>query len=334
MPETGTRRAGAQRPDSRNYNCRYIDALKSDAAASRMLGHVRRLLAPVDSVSKSGRSLPFRSRYAHTERVTEWALRLAEKEKGDIGVIAVAAIFHDSGYSRSGEGHAAYSAQIFDEYMRQGGATPLCGMQASPSCDAPAEAACIARAAPDGAASCGAVAAALGVPACVTQAAQGHTAQGDAAQGHTAQGREAPAGRGGARLSVPIGARARHIINLPSAVLSALSSAASVGKIRMAIASHSDKDDYGDGVLPETKVLSDADMLDEAGAMAVLWDCFSEASLPEYDFAGAYLRILARYESDAQAAGRFRTAEGRRRYMEMRRYVGEFVGGLKTEVNL
>ena len=255
---------------------RYIDALRADALTSRMLDFVGETLAPVDALSKSGAAFPFRSRFAHTKRVVEWALRLYGAEGGDPGVIAVAAIFHDAGYSRPGEGHAAESARIFTAY----------------------------------AARCGGVR---------SGGAAAHGIIGAAARNETGTVRnETDAAAYGI-----IGAAAR----------AAMASESGVERIRRVIASHSDKHLYGADISLEEKIMIDADLLDEIGAMSVLWDCFSEAQKPAYDFTSAYEVIAARFADDEREAARFRTAEGLRRFMEMRRYVGAFIDGLKTEIN-
>jgi uncharacterized protein len=78
----------------------------------------------------------------------------------------------------------------------------------------------------------------------------------------------------------------------------------------------------------------DADLLDEVGAMSVLWDCFNEASQPDYDYASAYRRTSARFDETANDADRFHTVEGKRRYQNMRVSVGVFLDSLREELNL
>jgi hypothetical protein len=101
---------------------RGLEAVYQDPVKGQMLAYVKQLLAPVDKLSKSGKRFPFRSRFGHTERVLAWALRLnaAEPFYGDYAAeteaIAVAAIFHDAGYSVQGDGHAKFSEEIFLDY--------------------------------------------------------------------------------------------------------------------------------------------------------------------------------------------------------------------------
>ena len=76
----------------------------------------------------------------------------------------------------------------------------------------------------------------------------------------------------------------------------------------------------------------DADLLDEAGATLVLFDCFIEAASIKFDYSSAYARILEHYEKDAKYEGTFHTDEGNRLYDEMRGYVGRFIKGLGAEL--
>jgi len=274
----------------------YLEILRGDPIAARMLVYVKGLLSPVDSLSKNGLRLPFRSRFAHIERVAGWALNLSEAEGGDIGVIAVASIFHDAGYRYGGEGHARRSATVFEEYTKTERVITVddqSGVQAETAGLGTVDSAEIEQATP---ALAGAV-----EYAGIIQPALGVDGQNRAG-----------------RLRAAIG--------------SAMSSEESRVKIRNVIALHSDKHLHGTELNPEAAVLMDADMLDEAGAMAVLFDCFFEAASPNFDYNGAYERVLARYGADAGEAARFHTGEGLRQHMTMRRYVGEFIKGLGNEL--
>jgi len=272
---------------------RHIDMLRADAYASHMLAYVKKMLESNDSSSKSGVIFPFRSRFSHIERVIEWAMRIWEAEGGDAGVIAAAAIFHDSGYYITGAGHAARSAQVFRDYMAS--YKPEAFERASA-----ADAANAIRVA--------------------------NVDKTDSVCTHT-------------DISVDIytpdetTADIYTPVNIAAAVRAACSSDESINTICAVIASHSDKHLPADENMQEANILMDADVLDEIGAMSVLWDCFSEASTPAYDYISAYKRILARYKFDEQEIARFRTREGKKRFLEMRRYVGAFLDGLKTELN-
>ena len=265
----------------------YLDILRADRLASHMLKYVENLLAPVDRMSKSGQIYPFRSRYAHVERVTEWALRICMEEGGggkasaDVGALAVASIFHDSGYHYAGEGHARHSVMVFNKYIAE----------------------------------------------------------------HLSN---ASIHNGGRRLELYDSASMLNVCNydysdvdafasvLQGAIHTAVASAASLNKIREIIATHSDKHIFDSSICFEAGILMDADLLDEAGAMAVLFDCYIEASSPDFDYYSTYERLSSRYSSGGEVeeaeAGRFHSAAGKRLHIEMRRYVGEFINGLKIEL--
>ena len=260
----GNESFGALRRD--RINIGYMDFLHTVDLSSRMLAYVKETLASVDSLSKSGIMLPFRSRYAHTERVTGQALRLSEKEGGDAGIIAIAAFFHDCGYSQGGENHASISARIFSSYARQN------------------------------------------LPAVIDQI---NAKNSDKIQ------------------CVKI---ADRFPDLATSLYAAATSEDSLKAIYDVIFVHSDKYLENNDLSLESQILMDADLLDEAGAMAVLFDCFTTASSPGCDYTAAYERILERYNAEKDEINRFHTEEGRRRFLEMRRYVGEFVKGLSEEL--
>ena len=230
----------------------FLNILRSGAVSSHMLNYVKGLLAPVDSMSKNGQTLPFRSRFSHTEHVIEWALRICGPEGGDAGIVSVAGIFHDSGYSVKGDGHALYSANVFDAYM--------------------------SRFEPD----------------------------------------RFPADDIGDIL----------ITN----VRSTLSSSISINKVRDVISRHSDKHLSCSELSLESRILMDADRLDEIGAMGVLFDCFVAAQSPAYNYNDAYDRICATFEKDGELDGRLYTESGAKHYMKMRRYIAGFISGLKEEL--
>ena len=234
-----------------SQSARYMDILRSDKLTSNMLDFVESLLAPVDNMNKSGHRYPFRSRYAHVERVTEWALRICEEEGGDAGILAVASIFHDAGYHFIGEGHARRSVIVFNEYIEK------------------------------------------------------H--RNSFEKGHT---------------------------KLSALVYSALTSASGLDEIRDIIAIHSDKILANGDISLEAGILMDADILDETGAMAVLFDCYCEADEPKFDYYTTYERISSRFANEGTDTANFHTKAGKRRFNDLRRYTGDFINGLKQELGL
>jgi uncharacterized protein len=70
-------------------------------------------------------SQPFRNRFDHTKRVLRWAERIHAIEGGDIGIITLAVIFHDTGWSEN-EDHAVIGAQLAEKYLvRKGVASEI-----------------------------------------------------------------------------------------------------------------------------------------------------------------------------------------------------------------
>jgi uncharacterized protein len=68
-------------------------------------------------------SYPFRDRFEHTLRVLKWAKRIHESEGGDIEVITLAVIFHDTGWDDQ-EDHAVIGAELARKYLINQGISP------------------------------------------------------------------------------------------------------------------------------------------------------------------------------------------------------------------
>ena len=224
---------------------RYIDAVYADDGKRKMLEYVEEKLRPVDKLSKSGRVYPFRSRFGHTIRVIEWALRIQAVEKGDAEIITVAGIFHDVGYVEGGAGHAKASECMFLEYV----------------------------------------------------AGQEQT-QENAQMWHQPE----------------------HV------------------QWRRAVAetirTHSNKDWDNSLLTTEQQILMDADLLDEAGAMSVLWSCFAAAGRETFNFESTFEEIQQVFEKLQKDATLFHTECGRALNRQMQAGVGEFARVLKYELNL
>lgn len=65
-------------------------------------------------------SQPFRNRFDHTKRVLKWADRIHEIEGGDIEIISLAVIFHDTGWNDQVD-HAQLGAELAEKYLRSKG---------------------------------------------------------------------------------------------------------------------------------------------------------------------------------------------------------------------
>jgi uncharacterized protein len=69
-------------------------------------------------------SKPYRNRFEHTMRVLKWAWRIHEVEGGDLEIITLATLFHDTGWSKTVD-HALVGAELAERYFLEKGATPV-----------------------------------------------------------------------------------------------------------------------------------------------------------------------------------------------------------------
>jgi len=83
----------------------------------------------------------------------------------------------------------------------------------------------------------------------------------------------------------------------------------------------------------EARVASDADLLDETGAMTVLWDAMAEGARPDCSFDSAFERIKAasRKLSDS-GLGAYHTATAREIAIGRRDFLRQFVDNLAYEL--
>ena len=70
------------------------------------------------------KSQPFRNRFEHTMRVLKWAHRIHEVEGGDLEIITLAVLFHDSGWSDTIE-HALVGAELAEKYLLEKNVDPV-----------------------------------------------------------------------------------------------------------------------------------------------------------------------------------------------------------------
>ena len=70
------------------------------------------------------RSQPFRNRFEHTMRVLKWAYRIQKVEGGDLEIITLAVLFHDSGWSDTIE-HALVGAELAEKYLLEKNVDPV-----------------------------------------------------------------------------------------------------------------------------------------------------------------------------------------------------------------
>lgn len=77
----------------------------------KSLAVARELIRAQDRTSQS-----FRDRFEHTLRVLTWARRIQPLEGGDMKVISLAVLFHDTGWSEE-INHADVSAQLVEKFL-------------------------------------------------------------------------------------------------------------------------------------------------------------------------------------------------------------------------
>jgi putative nucleotidyltransferase with HDIG domain len=84
----------------------------------------------------------------------------------------------------------------------------------------------------------------------------------------------------------------------------------------------------------EAQIVSDADLLDETGAMIVLWDSMAVGSEDIQSYTIAYERIVKAYTGLIRRPNRFHTTSGKHFFKERVEFLGEFVGHLEYELGL
>jgi len=98
------------------------------------------------------------------------------------------------------------------------------------------------------------------------------------------------------------------------------------------VARHSDKHLLASPETPiELKVLMEADILDETGAMAVLWDCLVQGQKPEQSYDETYRHIVA-FTGQSLKSNPLRSATGRRIWEEKRVLVDAFLASLERDL--
>jgi uncharacterized protein len=88
-----------------------------DTIKEQALKHAQLLIE-----NQSRYSQPFRNRFDHTFRVLKWADRIHEIEGGDIEIISLAVIFHDTGWNDQVD-HALLGAELAEKYLLSKGVT-------------------------------------------------------------------------------------------------------------------------------------------------------------------------------------------------------------------
>lgn len=104
-----------------------------------------------------------------------------------------------------------------------------------------------------------------------------------------------------------------------------------IGRIGDIIMRHNDKDTE-DELSLECRVVMDADLLDEVGAMSVLWDSMATACEEDPSYKKAYYRIKNFYQINQPKIRRCKTEAGRLEYMKRMRCIEEYLNQLEREL--
>lgn len=81
----------------------------------------------------------------------------------------------------------------------------------------------------------------------------------------------------------------------------------------------------------ELKVLMEADLLDETGAMGVLWDCLVQGQKPEQSYLATYQHITA-FTAQSMRSNPLQSPTGRRIWEEKRQIVDAFLRALEGDL--
>lgn len=106
-----------------------------------------------------------------------------------------------------------------------------------------------------------------------------------------------------------------------------------IGRVCEIIRIHEDQDTTKELSL-EAQIVMDADLLDELGAIGVLWDSMATAvSLgDEASYKKAYARIRQYYKINMPKRSRAKTPEGKREYQKRMDFVQNFISELEREL--
>ena len=104
-----------------------------------------------------------------------------------------------------------------------------------------------------------------------------------------------------------------------------------LGRIGEIIRIHTEKDTTDDLSL-ECRVVMDADLLDEVGAVSVLWDSMATAAEEDASYKKAYQRIKNFYRVNKPKIRRCKTNAGRREYEKRMDIIESFLEELEKEL--
>ena len=104
-----------------------------------------------------------------------------------------------------------------------------------------------------------------------------------------------------------------------------------IAKIGEIIMIHEEKDTDADLSL-ECRIVMDADLLDEVGAISVLWDSMATAIEDEASYKRAYYRIKNFYKINKPKIKRCKTEAGRMEYSKRMQLLEDFIFQLEKEL--
>jgi uncharacterized protein len=106
-----------------------------------------------------------------------------------------------------------------------------------------------------------------------------------------------------------------------------------IGRICEIIRRHEEQDTT-DELSLECQIVMDADLLDELGAIGILWDAMATATTQgdEASYKRAYSRIRQYYKINMPKRSRAKTPEGKREYQKRMDFVQSFISQLEREL--
>ncbi len=104
-----------------------------------------------------------------------------------------------------------------------------------------------------------------------------------------------------------------------------------ITKVGEIIMLHEDKDTEKDLSL-ECRIVMDADLLDEVGAVGIMWDCMATALEEEASYKRAYYRIKEFYRKNKPKIRRCKTEAGRAEYTRRMQLIENYIFQLEKEL--
>ncbi len=104
-----------------------------------------------------------------------------------------------------------------------------------------------------------------------------------------------------------------------------------ITKVGEIILLHTDKDTERKLSL-ECSIVMDADLLDEVGAVGIMWDCMAAAMEDEASYKKAYYRIKDFYRRNKPKVRRCKTDAGRAEYMKRMSLIENYLSQLEKEL--